>query len=129
MDTPKGKINKKTEETKMEIKNINEKQGLELLYNQDALTIEGLTPESIPDFVEWFTENGGEYTGVYQFNGRLMNTVYGLTDTNAYPDDLNFAAITYDKITTKVILGRFEFGGRWFSDIVDNNARRENGAE
>ena len=112
----------------MEIKNINEKQGLEQLYNQDALTIEGLAPESIPDFVDWFTVNGGEYTGVYQFNGRLMNAVYGLTGTNAYPDDLNFAAITYSKITTKIILGRFEFGGRWFSDIVDNNARRENGA-
>ena len=110
----------------MEIKNIYDERGLERLYEQDALTIEGLAPESIPDFVEWFTENGGEYTDVYQFSGKLMNTVYHLTGDNAYPEHLNFASIMYCKLTNAIIFGRFEFRGRWFSDIVDNNARREN---
>ena len=53
-----------------------------------------------------------------------MNKVYGLTDDNAYPDRLDIVSIVGN--TVPMTMRRFEFGGRWFDDIVDNNAWREN---
>ena len=53
-----------------------------------------------------------------------MNDTYGLTGRNAYSDDLSIVSVT-DINQMKVTLPRFEVGGRWFDDIVDNNAMRE----
>lgn len=59
------------------------------------------------------------------WNGKQMNTCYGLTGMNAYIDDLTFVAIEhyYDPIA------KLRYGARWFDDIVDNNMRRQNGYE
>ena len=56
-----------------------------------------------------------------------MNTKYGLTESNAYPDNLNILSIKLEdlKDPNKLAIPRFEIGGRWFNDIVDNNARRQ----
>ena len=48
-----------------------------------------------------------------------MNAHYHLTGTNAYPDDLNIFAIYPFKGLAMM------YGARWFTDIVDNNTRRE----
>ena len=53
-----------------------------------------------------------------------MNDNYYLTGTNRYQDDLSLVSVV-DINLMKVTFKRFEIGGRWFDDIVDNNASRE----
>lgn len=53
-----------------------------------------------------------------------MNANYGLTKDNAYPSDTTIISVTGINID-KIVLKRFEVGGRWFDDIVDNNLSRE----
>ena len=100
----------------------NEKD-LDELYNCSALTIEGLDPDSVYDFADDVVEHGGTVDKVVMTSGKLMNQVYQLTGNNAYPDQLDIVSIVGN--TLPMVMRRFEFGGRWFDDIVDNNARRE----
>ena len=93
-----------------------------------ALTIEGLAKESIPDFVDWVKQ----YTPMksetaYIISGNTMNNVYHLTGINAYPNDLTIVSIKLEDMENAmaVAIPRFQIGARWFDDIVDNNARRE----
>ena len=64
---------------------------------------------------------------VYIVSGKVMNVYCDLTGDNAYQDDLNLIAIKLSDIAdySKIVLPRFQVGGRWFDDIVDNNRRRE----
>lgn len=103
-------------------------EDLKALYDDSALTMTGLKVESIPDFVGWVEG----YTKllrrrVYVVSGKVMNTYCGNTGDNAYANDLNLVAIKLSDIAdyTKIVLPRFQVGGRWFDDIVDNNKRRE----
>lgn len=103
-------------------------EDLKSLYDDSALTMTGLALDSIPDFVGWVEG----YTKllrrrVYVVSGKVMNTYCGNTGDNAYQDDLNLVAIKLSDIAdyTKIVLPRFQVGGRWFDDIVDNNRRRE----
>ena len=56
-----------------------------------------------------------------------MNNAYGLTGTNAYKDELTILSIKLEDIENvgAITLPRFDIGGRWFDDIVDNNARHQ----
>ena len=101
---------------------------LDELYNNSALTIEGLAEKAIPDFLDWIEG----YTPiknkvVYIIKGGVMNMAYHLTGSNAYPEELNIISVKLDDLENpmKVAIPRFEIGGRWFDDIVDNNTRRE----
>ena len=103
-------------------------EDLKALYDDSALTMTGLSLDSIPDFVGWVEG----YTKllrrrVYVVSGKVMNTYCGNTGDNAYADDLNLVAIKLSDIAdySKIVLPRFQVGGRWFDDIVDNNRRRE----
>ena len=103
-------------------------EDLKALYDDSALTITGLCVDSIPDFVGWVEG----YTKllrrrVYIVSGKTMNVYCDLTGDNAYQDDLNLVAIKLSDIAdySKIVLPRFQVGGRWFDDIVDNNRRRE----
>ena len=64
-----------------------------------------------------------------------MNREYNLTGTNAYPEkDCTLVCIKLTDLVKPLALTmpRFQVGGRWFDDVVDNNARREaekNGTE
>ena len=65
---------------------------------------------------------------VYVIEGNLMNREYNLTGDNAYPEtDCTILCIKLDDMERPmaVTLPRFAVGGRWFDDVVDNNARRE----
>jgi len=113
---------------KIETIHIFSAEDLKELYDDSALTMTGLKLESIPDFVGW-VEN---YTKllrkkVYVVSGKVMNSYCGNTGDNCYADDLNLVAIKLSDIAdyTKIVLPRFEIGGRWFDDVVDNNRRRE----
>ena len=80
------------------------------------MTWEGLSEES---FEEALKECGGENAKGYLIKGKDMNAHYHLTGTNAYPDDLNIFAIYPFKGLAMM------YGARWFTDVVDNNTRRE----
>ena len=57
----------------------------------------------------------------YWFKGSVMNRVYGLTKSNAYPEDLTFLVIPhlYNPVFKMMI------GARWFDDIVHNNSIKQ----
>jgi hypothetical protein len=101
---------------------------LDSFYKESALTIEGLDPNSIKSYADYLDENCGlnDNAVFYVISGAYMNSVYNLFGSNAYPDDLNIVVIRLNNLKnySAIIMKRFEFGGRWFDDIVDNNARR-----
>lgn len=102
---------------------------LEELQNLgSALTIEGLSEDSIPDFINWVKEHTPMKNEIaYIIKGKTMNKVYGLTRKNAYPDDCTIVSIKLEDMENSmaVVMPRFEIGARWFDDIVMNNAMRE----
>ena len=115
--------------TKFKLINSKEKD-LKMLYNNSALTIEGLSKDSIGDWVkvleDYFTDaakkNGVE---VYVTTGKLMNDFYELDGNVAYQDGLtivSFKTLDYFANIGKLAVDRFSWGGRWFDDIVTNNA-------
>lgn len=104
----------------VEAKNKND---LDELYNSSALTIEGLDSDSIVDFADDVIAHGGTVDKVVVTSGKLMNKVYHLTGNNAYPNYLTIVSIVGN--TVPMTMRRFQFGGRWFDDIVDNNEWRE----
>lgn len=62
-----------------------------------------------------------------EFTGAEMNTRYGLTGDNAYPDDLHFLAFPLDGMDVpKLAIFKMRMQDRWFDDIVDNNTERQN---
>ena len=112
---------------KYTIENVTTKQQLDNLYNNSAFTITGLSEESISDMIKWLEENTTFTTDepiVYITKGKIMNDTYGLTGGNRYPDGLNLVSVM-DVDLMKIALQRFQVGGRWFDDIVDNDLRRE----
>lgn len=114
----------------MKIIYVSTKEQLDALYNQSALTWEGLTSdeENLNAVKDWLNSHGALLESTeptfHIITGELMNDAYGLTDSNSYADDLTIVSVT-DINMAKIIIARFEVGGRWFDDIVDNNARRE----
>lgn len=114
----------------MKIINVSTKEQLDNLYNQSALTWEGMATdeENLNAIKEWLSEHGAtlEYIEptLHIITGDLMNVIYNLTGRNAYPDDLSILSVT-DINQGKIAIPRLSVGGRWFDDIVDNNARRE----
>lgn len=104
-------------------------EDLEVLYKGSALTFEGTTTdeENLDWLVNWLDKHGTtmETKDFYVVSGKLMNSHYGLRGTVAYPDDLNILCIKLKDLTpyTNIVVPRFEIGGRWFDDVVDNNRR------
>ena len=114
----------------MNIINVTTKEQLDALYNESALTWEGLThdEENLNAVKNWLDVHGAipENTEptFHIITGDLMNITYGLTGDNAYDDDLSIVSVT-DIDQMKIVIPRFEVGGRWFDDVVDNNVSRE----
>lgn len=114
----------------MNIINVSTKEQLDALYKQSALTWDGLSidEENLNAVKEWLNEHNAILEGTeptfHIITGELMNSTYGLTDSNAYPEDLPIVSVT-DINQVNIMIARFEVDGRWFDDIVDNNARRE----
>ncbi|MDE6754470.1 MAG: hypothetical protein K2J82_07645 [Muribaculaceae bacterium] len=87
------------------------------------------------DLNEWTTGYGdllerssiGTPKEFYTFKGADMNEHYGLTDNNAYNDDLTCLMFPLNGLdTAKLSMFRLRAQDRWFDDIVDNNRRRQN---
>lgn len=112
----------------MKLIKVKDHKTLKMLEEQSALTVEGLIEEDAPLFLDWVKHRSPVTTeSVYIIKGNIMNEVYGLTGENAYPDDLTLQAIPLNLIknVSAIIIPRFEIEGRWFDDIVENNAMRE----
>ena len=111
------------------IQDLNKAETLNFLYNESALTIEGLAIESIEELANGIAEHGGiiDEPEFFVIDGRTMNEEYG---TN-YPDDLNIVCLPlgYVKSVGRLAIKRFEIGGRWFDDVVDNALARRQGLD
>ena len=109
---------------------VEEKATLEELYKDSALTMVALSPddESLGQFRDWINEHTKMKTeDFYIIKGIVMNWAYQLTALNAYPKDVTLVAVKLTDLAdpSRIIRPRFEIGGRWFDDIVDNNSRRQ----
>lgn len=101
---------------------------LKKFYDDWSLTLEGIQRSDAETLIDWIEQ----YTPminktIYMVSGKLMNDTYGLTGDNRYPDDLNIMVVMLKDMenANKITMPRFGIGGRWFTDVVDNNARRE----
>lgn len=107
---------------------VDTKEKLKELYNNSALTMTGLAESSIPDFLNWIKKlTPMKKEDVYVFSGKFMNDELHLTGTNRYPDDLTFVSVKLDDIENvdAVVFPRFQIGGRWLDDIINNDLSRE----
>ncbi len=110
---------------------VKDKATLDALYGDSAFTLEGLAADEgnlaeLRKWVETFTPFKRD--DVYVIDGATMNREYHLTGTNAYPDTgCTIICIKLSDLEKPMSLTipRFRIGGRWFDDVVDNNARRE----
>lgn len=102
------------------------------LENKSAFTWEGAvtTDEALQKIVDDFKDKTPIELPVhfYTWSGKLFNEIYGLTDSNAYPDDLHFLSVDLDNWSEMGNLPMFKMkvGARWLDDIVDNNEVRQN---
>ena len=104
---------------------------LKELVDGSALTVEGLAESSIGDFLDWVDGLAKlKVRRAYVTKGSLANREWGLTGDNAYADDLNIVSVKLDDMEDwkKIVMARFQVGGRWMDDIRDNNVRRERAA-
>ena len=96
------------------------------LYNNSALTLEGLDLDSLDDYAKYLDGICGLKDGAvfHIISGNKMNDFYCLSGKAEYPDDLHIVAIKLDDLVnpSAIVMKRFSFGGRWFDDVVDNNA-------
>ena len=115
----------------MEKITVNDKATLDELYNGSAFTMEGLDPadESLAQLLEWIKGHTAvKNERFYIVSGSLMNMAYGLTGDNAYPEtNCTLVCMKLEDMenSNAITLPRFQIGGRWFDDVVANNARRE----
>jgi len=95
-----------------------------------ALTFEGLntSEKSLNQLFDWLeSRTAVKRRAVYVTTGATMNQLYGLTGTNAYPADLCIVSVDLNDLgkLDRIMLTRFEYGGRWLDDVIENNLRRE----
>ena len=114
----------------MNIINVTTREQLKELYIQNALTWEGMNAdeENLSAITKWLDGYKAIRENIEPtfciITGEFMNISYGLTGINAYPNDINIVSVININ-QGPIIIPRFEVGGRWFDNIVDNNARRE----
>ena len=110
---------------------VTTKEQLDALYEDWSLTIEGLHPDekNLKEFIDWVKElTPLKREDVYTIEGAVMNREYGLTGTNAYPDTgctLVCVKLADMEHPRRVAIPRFQIGGRWFYEIVENTRARE----
>ena len=78
-------------------------------------------------YAKMLKEQGiGTITEWVAFSGKDMNDEFNLTGRNRYQEDLHFLAFPLDGLDIfRLAMFKIRMSDRWFDDIVDNNARRE----
>ncbi len=111
------------------ILNTSNKNLFDKLYKNEALTAEGFfvkNEEMCDKVAEWFRKNNkctSNTLDIYDIPSKVMNDFYHLTENNRYPDDIHICCIDWIKAGVKGDI--YKSNWRWFSDVVDNNAKRE----
>lgn len=102
------------------------KEKFQEFYDGSALTVEGMLPEEAPLYIEFLEQHSKVDHSVngYIFEGPAMNEYYNLKGKKKYPEDMHFMVVPLKafKNVGAIAIPRFTFGGRWFDDVVDNNA-------
>lgn len=104
---------------------------IEELKEGSALTFEGtcIDDDNLEWLMKWFEEHDCKMLrdDFYVIKGKQMNDKYGLTGNNRYNDDLNILCVKLSDLSqiNNIIMPRFEIGGRWLDDVIDNNLYRE----
>ena len=76
----------------MRIETLTTREELDSLGS--ALTMEGLSETSIPDYINWVKSHTPmKQDKAYVIKGKTMNRVYNLKGDKAYPNDLTLVAI------------------------------------
>lgn len=115
----------------MEVIEVTKTEQFKELYNNSALTIEGLKAdeENLTALLDWIKKHTPlKRERVYTIEGRVMNREYGLTGDNAYPnEDCTIVCVNLEDMENfgAIVVPRFQIGGRWFNDVVENNRRME----
>lgn len=115
----------------MNVIEVKDPKMLDQFYEDWSLTFEGAVPsdENLAAIKKWLENHRCPLLkeDFYVIEGHLMNEYYHLTGTNAYEHNLPIVVILLTDLSKpeNIFMDRFEIGGRWFTDIVDNNARRE----
>ena len=105
-----------------------DKSTFDRLYKNEALTAEGMKIadesdlEAVNNWFRTYSKCSASNVEIYIIKGKAMNSFYHLTGDNAYSDDLSIVCI--DWVNSKVT-SPYKGRWRWFSDVVDNNAKRE----
>ena len=97
----------------------NKPEDVSTLYELEegsALTFSGLVDDdsSYEGIINWLEENDAPM---------IDKTFYDLKGKVRYPENLTFISIKLDSIKNldRIYLKRYELGGRWLDDIVDND--------
>lgn len=112
------------------LKELTTREELNNLYDNCSLTFEGCTTdkENLDFLYNWLKNNNAlksENLHLYLIKGKTMNKIYELKESNKYSNDINIISIENEDLDIlKIVIKRFELGGRWFDDIVDNNEGR-----
>lgn len=101
------------------IKEVTTLEELELLAKDSAPCWEGLCMDGLE---KDFQDLDPEAIPVY-CTGKTYNQAYGLTGSNAYPDDLHIVFLINWSIP--MMDWKFKYGCRWADDMRDNNLERE----
>lgn len=110
---------------------VEDKETLNQLYEDWALTIEKMPLWKLPIYMDFLESRTTVYRKrVCIITGSIMNKTYGLTGENAYPDDIYLVSVLGRDVAQGemgIVVDRSVVGARFFNDIVDNNSRREKG--
>ena len=112
----------------MKVINVESMDQLESLGS--ALTFEGLdtSDESLNSMLDWIkTYTKMKYETIYVTKGSQMNDWYELSGDNAYNKDLSIVSVDLKDLEnpSAITLPRFNVGGRWLDDVIDNNVQRQ----
>lgn len=117
---------------KYNVKKVSSKSEFNTLYNNNDLCIEECG-EPLEEFYQilanscytWYNVSGP--IQLYSTTGKIMNKIFDLAGTNAYPDNLaiTFIPLKYFKGIRNAINAKSRFSARYFNDVVDNNEYRE----
>jgi len=110
---------------------VKDKEQLDELYNSSAFTLIGLesSDESINGLIDWIKKYSevSNPLNIFITSGSTMNKEYNLSGENMYKNNLTIVSIKNQDIKQlmRIVVPRFEIGGRWFDDIVNNDLWRE----
>ena len=114
----------------MNIIEVKDTSLLDEFYDKWSLTFEGTTIDeaNLNWLINWFKEYNCTMIkeDFYVVSGKMMNDYYHLTGDNRYADNLNILVIKLEDLDNPdgIYRPRFEIGGRFFTDIIDNILRK-----